>query len=174
MENIVPIADLRSHISQVLEEIRYGVNEQRQKGLLVDMPEEVTFQCQVIFEFQSKEVRKTSITKEERKSNETGKTIENNQSKTDGNESQETVTNGNQSENGTSNSTSDENQSGTKNGTETRSNTGTSDASDTVTATDSASENNIENGSVSQSGQKEGYTGHTQTENTNYNYGADG
>lgn len=65
MENIVPIAELRNHISKVLEEIRYGVNEQRLTGLVVDMPEEVTFSCQVIFEFQSMAVRRVSETVED-------------------------------------------------------------------------------------------------------------
>jgi len=69
MENIVPIAELRKHISRVLEEIRYGVNEQRLTGLLVDMPEEVQFQCQVIFEFQSHVV--TTVSKQSEESNQT-------------------------------------------------------------------------------------------------------
>jgi hypothetical protein len=61
MESIVPIAELRNHISQVLEEIRFGVAAQRDSGLIVDMPEEVTFQCEVIFDFQSLEVRRTTV-----------------------------------------------------------------------------------------------------------------
>lgn len=65
MENIVPIDQLRNHISKVLEEIRFGVNEQRLTGLVVDMPEEVTFQCQVVFEFQSLAVRRVSETTED-------------------------------------------------------------------------------------------------------------
>ena len=65
MENIVPIAELPNHISKVLEAIRYGVAEQRNAGLIVDMPEEVTFQCQVVFEFQSLAVRRVSETVED-------------------------------------------------------------------------------------------------------------
>ena len=65
MENIVPIAEMRNHISKVLEEIRYGVAAQRDTGLIVDMPEEVTFQCQVVFEFQSLAVRRVSETVED-------------------------------------------------------------------------------------------------------------
>jgi hypothetical protein len=71
MENIVPIEELRKHISRVLEEIRYGVAEQRNAGLVVDMPEEVEFQCQVIFEFQSHVV--TSVSKQSEESQQTQK-----------------------------------------------------------------------------------------------------
>lgn len=60
MDSIVPISGLRGYVSQVLDEIRYGVNEQRMKGLLVEMPETVNFQCEVVFEFQALEVRRTS------------------------------------------------------------------------------------------------------------------
>jgi hypothetical protein len=62
MENIVPIAELRNHVDRVLEEIRHGVHAQRQKGLIVDMPDEVQFDCEVIFEFQSLEIRRASVT----------------------------------------------------------------------------------------------------------------
>lgn len=60
MENIVPIDQLDSHISKVLEKIRYGVAAQRNSGLICDMPEEVIFDCQVIFKFQSLAVRRVS------------------------------------------------------------------------------------------------------------------
>ena len=62
MDNIVPIDQLRHHINRVLEEIRYGVNSQRLSGLVVDMPDEVAFDCEVIFEFQSLEIRRASVT----------------------------------------------------------------------------------------------------------------
>lgn len=62
MDNIVPIDQLRHHVNRVLEEIRYGVNAQRLSGLIVDMPEEVQFDCEVIFEFQSMEIRRASVT----------------------------------------------------------------------------------------------------------------
>lgn len=62
MENVVQIANLRHYINQVIEEIRYGVNEQRMKGLVVDMPEEVSFDCEVVFAFQSLEMRRASVT----------------------------------------------------------------------------------------------------------------
>lgn len=60
MDSIVPISELRHYVSQVLDEIRYGVNEQRMKGLVAEMPETVNFQCEVVFEFQTLEVRRTS------------------------------------------------------------------------------------------------------------------
>lgn len=62
MDNIVPISELRGFVNQVLEEIRYGVNEQRMKGLMVEMPDTVNFQCEVVFDFQALEVRRTSET----------------------------------------------------------------------------------------------------------------
>jgi hypothetical protein len=60
MDSIVPISELDGFVSQVLDKIRHGVNEQRLKGLLVEMPETVNFQCEVVFEFQALEVRRTS------------------------------------------------------------------------------------------------------------------
>jgi hypothetical protein len=92
MENIVPIAELRKHISRVLEEIRYGVAEQRNDGLVVDMPDEVEFQCQVIFEFQSHIVKTTTEQTEE--SNQTQKESSAETAKTNktSNEEQEAAT----------------------------------------------------------------------------------
>lgn len=60
MDSIVPISELDGFISQVLDKIRTGVNEQRLKGLLVEMPDTVNFQCEVVFDFQALEVRRTS------------------------------------------------------------------------------------------------------------------
>lgn len=60
MDSIVPISELDGFVSQVLDKIRHGVNEQRLKGLLVEMPDTVNFQCEVVFDFQSLEVRRTS------------------------------------------------------------------------------------------------------------------
>jgi hypothetical protein len=98
MENIVPIAQLPNHISKVLEAIRYGVAEQRNAGLIVDMPEEVTFQCQVVFDFQSMAVRRVSETVEDSDRSEVGTVSDSGETTRESQSTQAAATGHNQTE----------------------------------------------------------------------------
>jgi hypothetical protein len=57
MPEFMPIGDLRVSINQAIDSIAAAVADQRDRGLLVDMPESIDFQAILIFDWQALEMR---------------------------------------------------------------------------------------------------------------------
>ena len=61
MPEFMPIGDLRSAVNQAIDSIAAAVADQRDRGLLVDMPEEIQFQANLIYGWQVLEMRSESV-----------------------------------------------------------------------------------------------------------------
>lgn len=57
----MPIGDLRAAVNQAIDGIAAAVADQRGRGLLVDMPESIDFQANLIYGWQTLEMRVESI-----------------------------------------------------------------------------------------------------------------
>lgn len=188
MENIVPIGDLRKHISDVLEAIRYGVNDQRKTGLVVDMPEEVNFQCQVVFSFQALELRRESVvegqdgrTGFESVTDQTSGTRTGTQTGTENRTGTELQTgtrigtqSGTESRTGSENQTSD--RTGTQNSVSDRTTSEDQTSSTNTTQSNNSSRATSENQNATESSQQQagGNNSHIQKTEEKLNYSADG
>lgn len=60
MENVVLIDDLTDYVDRAIQSVNDAVAKQRNKGLLVEMPEKIDFNVEVVFAFQVLEVRQAT------------------------------------------------------------------------------------------------------------------
>lgn len=58
---VIPIEQLREAVAMAIMEACKGVDDVRGKGIIIDMPESVDFQCVVVTGWQSLEMRSESI-----------------------------------------------------------------------------------------------------------------